>query len=309
MEVTQIRDLIAVVDAGSIRSAARAQGVTAPVLTRNVRDLEEELGVQLIERTAHGVLPTAAGKAFLVRSRNVQNELVRMREETAQWAGKTGSVVFGVGNQAFPVIPAALATFRRRFSNADVRMVGGTSVTLIPQLRESELDFALGGIPPGVKDKQIRTIPLWINQRVIVGRRGHPLRNAKSLKELAGADWIIRSGSEETPLGSPVQLIANLFEANGLASPKSVVRCGDSALHLAILAQSDLLSTMDLPQLNSATVRNHLRPINLGAIKPPFSGTVYLYQRADSPLTPLAAAMVAAIKAEARKLAFSASAS
>ena len=65
---------------------------------------------------------------------------------------------------------------------------------------------------------------------------------------------------------------------------------------------------MDLRQLNSTVARNHLKPINFGASKAPFSGTVYLYQRADSPLTPLAAAMAAAIKAEARKLAFSGSA-
>ncbi|MFM9969109.1 MAG: LysR substrate-binding domain-containing protein [Burkholderiales bacterium] len=156
-------------------------------------------------------------------------------------------------------------------TDVEVRIVGGISVTLLPLLREGRIDFALGEIPPDLKDKQIRTFPLWRNERVIVGRRGHPLCNAKSLNELAGADWIIRSGSEEIPRGSPGQMVADLFVANGLAPPRSVVRCGDSGLFLSLLAQSDMLSTMDLLQLNSPIIRDHLQPINLKAGKEKFA--------------------------------------
>lgn len=75
MRLQRIEQFIAVVDAGSIRGAARRLGVSQPALTRALQQLEEELGVQLMQRSVRGASLTAAGSAFLARARVAEAEL------------------------------------------------------------------------------------------------------------------------------------------------------------------------------------------------------------------------------------------
>src|SRR5258705_87882 len=66
MELRHLRYFVAVADAGSLTVAAEQKLHTSqPSLSRQIRDLEQEVGVQLMHRTAHGIELTAAGKAFL----------------------------------------------------------------------------------------------------------------------------------------------------------------------------------------------------------------------------------------------------
>ena len=70
MEHRHLRYFVAVADAGSLTVAAEQKlNTSQPFLSRQIRDLEEEVGVQLIERSAHGVELTLAGKAFLDHAR------------------------------------------------------------------------------------------------------------------------------------------------------------------------------------------------------------------------------------------------
>jgi DNA-binding transcriptional LysR family regulator len=75
MRLAQLRDFVQIV-AGSIRAAARARGVSQPTLSKALRSLEDELGNQLVQRTAQGILLTRSGRVFLARARAVPSELV-----------------------------------------------------------------------------------------------------------------------------------------------------------------------------------------------------------------------------------------
>ena len=75
MRLNQIRDFVEVAKSGSLRAAARAVRVSQPAITKSIRQLESELGVQLLQRNARGAATTPAGKAFLARARVVQAEL------------------------------------------------------------------------------------------------------------------------------------------------------------------------------------------------------------------------------------------
>jgi DNA-binding transcriptional LysR family regulator len=72
MRLNQIRDFIATIEAGSLRAAARSVGVSQPAMTKSLRQLENELGVQLLQRSSRGISPTRSGRAFLTRARVVQ---------------------------------------------------------------------------------------------------------------------------------------------------------------------------------------------------------------------------------------------
>jgi LysR family transcriptional regulator of abg operon len=306
MRLTQLRDLIAVIDAGSIRAAARALRITSPVLTRSVRELEEELGVQIIERTVHGAVATPSGQAIIARARNVQSELGRIKEVSAQLAGGTAVLTFGVGPVGSTLLPAIVTAFRRTHPATEVRIMSSINPILMSQLREGRLEFVLGAVPRGKKvDAQLKARPLFTSDRVIVGRRGHPLAKAKSLQELINADWLVHSAPQEAE-GLPNAWLEELFALNGLAPPRSVVRCTGIGYQY-LQERTDLISTTTRWMLRRGIGHDRIEPFQAKYRAPASfaSWPTHLIVRADSQLTPAAAAMVAAIKAEARKRAFS----
>src|SRR5262245_39733098 len=296
MLLTQLRNLLAVVDSGSIRGAARNLSVSQPALTRSLRQLETELRVKLLERTARGVAPTIAGRAFIARSRVIHNELGRAKEELAQLAGEDrGSVAFGVGpHGAMHVVPPALAQFRRAHANTEVRIAEGPSDVLLPRLRQGSLDFAIGGRPQGHLDPGIKASPLHLFQLLVGARKGHPLRNTRSLRELVDASWVIY-----TPAGWSGAIVPDVFEKNGLPSPKSVVRSESYVAMLTIIARTDTLGALGSRVFEQQIAQEFIQPLKLKERLPEI--THYLFTRADSPLTPVAGAMVAAITAVARQ--------
>ena len=301
MRITQLRDLVAVADAGSIRGAARALDISQPALTRSIRQLEAELHTQLLHRTGRGVVPTSSGKALLARARTIHSELHQAREEQAQLAGeRAGSVAFGVVPQAaIHIVPPALAQFRREHANADVRIVDGLAHVLLPQLREGSLDFVIGSRPQGGLESRFKAQPLFTNQVVVGARRGHPLRNARSLRELVESQWVIF-----TPPGWTGAMIPDTFVKNGLPPPRSVVRSDSYVAFLTLLAGTDMVAPLSRMLFEQRLARNFFEPFRLKERLPEFS--IGLFQRADSPLTPVAADMVAAVKAAARRLTFKA---
>lgn len=301
MRITQLRDLLAVADAGSIRGAARALNVSQPALTRSIHQLETELHAQLLDRSGRGVVPTSSGKALIVRARMIHSELERAREEQAQLAGESaGSVAFGVVPQAaIHVVPPALAQFRRNHLNTDVRIVDGLAHVLLPQLREGLLDFVIGSRPQGHLDSHFKFQPLFINQIVVGARRGHPLRKARSLRELVESQWVIF-----TPPGWAGAMIPDIFVKNGLEPPRSVVRSDSYVAFLTLLAGTDMVAPLSRMLFEQRLARSFFEPFDLKERLPEF--LIGLFQRADSPSTPVVANMVAAVKAAARRLAFKA---
>jgi DNA-binding transcriptional LysR family regulator len=300
MRFSQLRNFIAVVDSGGIQRAARALGVSQPAITRSIRLLEDELHAKLLERSARGVMPTPEGKAFLVRARAVQNELDRAGEELAQIAGQGyGNVRLGVTPEAgMHLVPEALLQFRRAYPLAEVYIVEGLPHALFPRLRDGSLDFLLGARPRGPLEPSIEAHPLFRTERLIAGRRGHPLRRVNALARLVDADWAVFA-----PPGWSASFIPDFFEEHGLQPPRSVVRCESYTTLLALIAGTDMVAALSARLLNSRHGRLRFQPFALKQRLPPFM--VHLFQRAHVPLTPVATAMLATVRAAARTLAFS----
>lgn len=97
MKLQRIEHFIEVVDAGSIRGAARRLGISQPGLTRSLQQLEEDLGVQLMHRGVRGASLTPAGSTFLARARLAHAELRKAAEEARHTVGEVGGLVtFGL---------------------------------------------------------------------------------------------------------------------------------------------------------------------------------------------------------------------
>ena len=87
MTLNQLRNVVAIAERGSLRSAARFLGVTQPAITRSIRELEHELGVTLFERHASGMALTAMGQVLVRRATSIQSEVGRVHSELAQLKG------------------------------------------------------------------------------------------------------------------------------------------------------------------------------------------------------------------------------
>src|ERR1035437_1371880 len=89
MKLSQLRHLLAVAEAGTVRQASKNLYLSQSSVTKSIQQLEASLGVELLHRASHGVTPTAAGKALIARARIIEAELRAARNdiETVQGAG------------------------------------------------------------------------------------------------------------------------------------------------------------------------------------------------------------------------------
>jgi DNA-binding transcriptional LysR family regulator len=294
MRLNQIRDLLAAVEMGSLRAAARRIGVSQPSISKSIAQLEREVQAQLLLRTAQGVMLTAAGRAFVARGRVIHSELRKIQDDLAAVRGiAQGAVSFGSGPAVtFPLVPDAMVRFRAKWPRAHVRIREGMRNALLPLVRDETLDFSISeNVAPG-DDAGLQFKPLIQPELVIVGRRGHPLANALSLQELAKANWLVFN------LPGAGGALERTFRLSGLASPNALVHCESYATALALVAHSDLLALVLRQVLEGPTTEPFLRRIHIRekVTRP----TIGIFSRAAAPLSPTAAAMVHAFSSAAR---------
>jgi DNA-binding transcriptional LysR family regulator len=296
MRLNQIRDLLAVVEAGSLRAAARRIGISQPAISKSLAQLERELQAQLLLRTARGIVLTPAGQAFVARGRVIDAELRKAQDDLSALRGRReGAVAFGVGPAVtFPLVPDALARFRAKWPRAQVRIREGMRTALFPLVRDETLDFTISENVAPNGEAGLRFRLLMQPELIIIGRAGHPLARARSLQELAAATWLTfnQPGSRGA--------LERTFEAYGLAPPNALVHCESYATALALIARSDLLGLVvrDLTELPWASRFMHRFHIREKISRP----TIGVFSRTDAPLSPAAAAMVQSLSAAARAL-------
>ena len=120
MELRQLRYFVAIVDHGSLSRAALVLHVAQPALTQQLRQLEDELGAQLLHRSAQGVLCTDAGKVFYEHAQAILKQVADARSAVTQSTTRpSGSVTLGLphsisGALALPLLMAARAQLSRK---------------------------------------------------------------------------------------------------------------------------------------------------------------------------------------------------
>jgi DNA-binding transcriptional LysR family regulator len=141
IEIRQLRYFVAVAEELNFRRAALRLHISQPPLTRQVHQLEQELGVELFDRLSRGVALTAAGAAFLVEARNILS-LADLAVEKARLAGQgqIGRLDIGVfGSAMFDVIPRLAAQFHKAYPGVTIALHDMNKAEQIKALREGRL--------------------------------------------------------------------------------------------------------------------------------------------------------------------------
>jgi LysR family transcriptional regulator, hca operon transcriptional activator len=145
MELRHLRYFVAVVEEGSLTTAAALRLHTSqPSLSRQIRDLEYQVGVQLLSRSVHGVEPTAAGKAFLDHARLALAQVDAATDaarRAAQPARKSFAIGFQTGHE-MNWLPRVMHVLRDELKNIEVTISSDYSPDLAEALVRGRLDVA-----------------------------------------------------------------------------------------------------------------------------------------------------------------------
>ena len=191
MTLTQLRYLVAIADSGlNITLAAERVHATQPGLSKQLKQLEDELGFQLFVRkgrSLEGVAP--AGERVIEHARRILAEAANIRSYAANERGEhSGSLLLATTHtQARYVLPPVIAAIKREFPQVNVDLQAGGDAEVLQQVAQENADLAListaGGVPPGGL-----AVPLYRWRRVLLVPAGPPLAvagRAPSLAELA----------------------------------------------------------------------------------------------------------------------------
>jgi DNA-binding transcriptional LysR family regulator len=167
IELRHLRYFTAVVRERSFRGASLAVHVSQPPLTRQIQQLEEELGVQLLIRGSRGAEPTAAGAAFFVEAENILG-LVDQAVVRARLAGdgELGRIDVGVfGSAVLDTVPRIIVAFRRRFPNVEVVLHNMDREAQVRALRERRITVGFNRFfndEPGLAWETLFTEPMLV---------------------------------------------------------------------------------------------------------------------------------------------------
>lgn len=297
MTLQQMKDFLSIVDHGSLHAAARATGQTQPALTRSLRRLETALGAPLLDRHARGMEPNAFGRSYVSHVRRIVADVQRaqdaMREALGQQAGR---VTFGISAAASILLaPQAVKRFRREFPLTELRSRAGLYHSLVPLLRDGQLDFFISPMPAGPVDPQLASRTLIDSQMVLVARRDHAKAISDRLQDVSQERFVIGG-----PRGQPGAGIFDVFEAAGLPPPQIEVQTDGLLDSAAMVAGSDCLALLPAALMRSGLLHKLLVVLPITDGLPAY--TVAMFERAQVPPTAAAAALAVQFERESAYL-------
>lgn len=271
MKLIALKALVAAVEDGSLRSAARRIQLSQPALTKMIRELELELGATLLTRTTQGVAPTPQGQILYERAKKVSKELGSAVDEISQLSGRMrGDLSIGaVPLAVMLLIPEALRTFSREFPEINLRISEELYFEQLERLRRGDVQVAVGGIPKGLSSGEFVIEPLIETSMVVVVRKGSPLQKAKSLTDLADAKWVYTGNSKDEGYAK------TLYEMHGLVPPHVGALVNSTLTLLSLVSAGDFVGLMPVQIacspiasqfISIVPIKEKALPLTVGAI-------------------------------------------
>jgi DNA-binding transcriptional LysR family regulator len=250
MELRHLRYFLAVAEASNFTKAARRLRVAQPALSRQVQDLEDEIGVDLLKRSPRGVTLTAEGKLFLEEVR----DLLKRADESvnkvrALARGEYGELHVGYSpSPTIELLPPALAAFQKAVPGVKVLLHDMSGGEIVEGLRNDTLHLAvtpwvIGEHYPDVEFEPLRSYPICA-----VLAPGHPLARLKAIPfEKVAAEPLITLSRKDYP--DAHALLERMFRPSGL-KPRIALECDSgSSVVTAIEAQRGITLTIQVLKL------------------------------------------------------------
>ncbi len=278
MTITQLQYVLAVAEFRNFTVAAEKSFVTQPTLSMQVQKLEDELDVQIFDRSKKPIGITDAGQKIVDQARNIVNEASRIRDIVDQEKGFIGGTfTLGIIPTVMPtLLPMFLKNFVSRYPKVRLVIREQNTEALIENLKEGHLDAAIAATPLGVESLMER--PLYYEPFVAYVPEGHRLSAKEKLapEDLALQDILLlqdghcfRDGvinlckSGDSDSNEPFELESGSFE--------TLIRLSDEGLGMTLLPY---LHTLDLDPKRKKRLRFFTEP-------PPAREVSLIYHRKE----------------------------
>lgn len=254
---------VTVVRKKSFTVAAKELYMTQPAISWQIKNLENEIDLVLIERKERGTKLTEAGKQFYVYAEKIIKAHEQLIEEMKQLkCMEKGKLI--VGASTVPgeyILPAYMSSFKEAFPATDVLVSTGSSEQIVEELISE--DIHLGVVGMKIEDSRIESRPFKKDKVVVIVRKGHPLTKAKEvvLKDLTAYPIIVRergSGSRkllEEQLEKKNLRLKNFVyfvELSGSRSAITAVKNSNSIAFVSSLVAKDGLALGELETVEVA---------------------------------------------------------
>ncbi|WEX08527.1 LysR family transcriptional regulator [Chelativorans sp. AA-79] len=195
MDLRHLRYIVASARNGSFSAAAHELNVRQPIVSRRIKEVEDELGgIALFDRSTSGARLTPTGEEFVTAARRIIEDVDRLAERTkASAAGKAGRLLVGFYKSlSSGGFRAALRDFRAQYRDIEVELIEVPFVELIAGVLSDKIDIAIILGDTG-KCNVLSSVALWAERLVVALPKGHPLTEKPIIywPELKGERFLI----------------------------------------------------------------------------------------------------------------------
>ena len=244
MELRHLRYFVVVAEELNFRRAAEKLHVTRPALSKQIKDLEDELGVRLLERNTVRASLTDAGRVYLASAREIlEKAQLAATEAREAAAGRCGSLTIGSAGALAPIIlPNALKGFHETYPDVEVIMEESPIPEQMAALAAGRLQIAFSFEENGINNPQFKSVSVLQSPLGIAVGHGHRLARAPyiSLEELKGENMVCIGTECESEHADHVR---RLLAGTGI-KPKRFRYCQGFDSVVAIIASGHGISLM-----------------------------------------------------------------
>lgn len=266
MENFRLKVFRSVCDHLSFRRAAEELHLTQPAVTQQIKALEDELSVRLLDRTGGQVVLTHAGRIVNTMAIQIAELIARTQEELASLSGEhCGLLCAGASTSiAQYVLPRMLGCFKKEHPRVRVQIRSGNTEEVVQWLIEGRI--AIGLIEGPALRKDVRVEPFMEDELVLLFPANHPWKDRESItvQDLQGAPFLLRergSGTRrvlEEALHKAGLETNDLEEVMELDSSEAIISSVESGLGIGFVTRAAVLPRLPLGKIATAKI-NGLR--------------------------------------------------
>lgn len=280
LSLRQLRAVSAIHREGSIARASRVLGLTGPAVTLQLKQVEDEAGLALFDRTNEGMRPTDAGHAYIETAQAIEERLQQLQDELDALKGLgAGHLRLGAVSTAKYFAPRLMAAFKRANPGIDITLMVGNREETIASLRDHRIDIALMGRPP--KDLPVRAAVFGDHPLVIIAPADHPLTHRRDIskEEIAAEHFLMREPGSGTRISLEIFLsdIPGRLDNLGteMGSNETIKQAVMAGLGIAFISAHTIEQEVELKRL-----------VTLDVVGMPIRRQWYSVSRADRNLSP-----------------------
>jgi len=287
MKLQDLHVLMTVVQSGSMGKAAQRLNTSQPNISRSIADLEQALGVRLLDRHRQGIAPTDYGRALLEGGMAVFDELRQTVKNIEFLADPTtGQVRIGtIPPLATSVVSAAVEEMSRRHPRITFDLLTAQTEVLHRELHDRNIDLVIARRFGALADERLEFEPLFDDTYAVVTGTHNPWarRRKVDLRDLMGEPWVLPRRESV-----PGLILANATRAAGLGYPRAAIVTDSAEMRINLLATGRFFTIFSTSTLRLSARRDEFRalPTRLPMSRAPV-GVVTLKARTLGPAVQL----------------------